>query len=205
MKARCGEAAQDYREAGFTLIELLIAILLFALLSTAAAALLSFAVDARGRTGERLDTLAAVTRSRALLAADIGQAAARPWRDARGSPHPALTGREGDSLLILVRRGWRNDGGTARASLQRVEYRLVDGRLERRAWPLVDGAAAYPPAVLLTGVTALALRFHHQGQWQDRWDPVISDSIPTAVAIDITATGLPALHQVFLVGPGSAR
>jgi type II secretion system protein J len=59
--------------------------------------------------------------------------------------------------------------------------------------------------VLLTGVTALALRFHHQGQWQDRWDPATSDSLPDAVAIDITATGLPALHQAFLVGPGGGR
>ena len=202
---RHGHASRGPGDAGFTLIELLIAILLFALLSAAAAALLSFAVDARGLTGERLDTLAAVTRSRALFAADIGQAAARPWRDARGTPHPALTGRDGDTLLTLVRRGWRNEAGAARASLQRVEYRLVDGRLERRAWPLVDGAAAYPPAVLLTGVTALALRFHHQGQWQDRWDPATSDSLPDAVAIDITATGLPALHQAFLVGPGGGR
>jgi general secretion pathway protein J len=193
------------RDAGFTLVELLIAILLFALLSAAAAALLSFAVDARGRTGERLDTLAAVTRTRALLAADLGQAAARPWRDDRGTPRPALVGREGDTLLTLVRRGWRNDGSASRSSLQRVEYRLFAGRLERRAWPMVDGAAPYPPAVLLTDVTALDLRFHSAGQWQDRWDPATRDSLPDAVAIDITATGLPPLHQAFLVGPGAAR
>ncbi len=197
--------APRLRDAGFTLVELLIAILLFALLSAAAAALLSFAVDARGRTGERLDTLAAVTRTRALLAADLGQAAARPWRDDRGILRPALVGREGDALLTLVRRGWRNDGGAARPSLQRVEYRLVAGRLERRAWPLVDGAAAYPPAVLLTGVTALDLRFHSAGQWQDRWDPAARDSLPAAVAIDIAATGLPPLHQAFLVAPGAVR
>ena len=192
-------------ETGFTLVELLIAILLFALLSAAAAALLSFAVDARARTSERLDTLAAVTRTRALLTADLGQAAPRPWRDDRGLPRPALVGREGDALLILVRRGWRNEAGAARPSLQRVEYRLVNGRLERRAWPLVDGAEAMPPAVLLTGVTALAVQFHSAGAWQDRWDPQASDILPDAIAIDITATGLPPLHQAFLVGPGAER
>ena len=192
-------------ETGFTLVELLIAILLFGLLSAAAAALLGFAVDARGRTNERLETLAAVTRTRALLTADLGQAAARPWRDDRGTQRPALLGRDGDTLLTLVRRGWRNDGNAARASLQRVEYRLVAGRLERRAWPLVDGAAPYPAAVLLTGVTAIALRFHSAGQWQERWDPVASDSLPDATAIDITATGLPPLHQAFALAPGAVR
>ena len=92
-----------------------------------------------------------------------------------------------------------------RSSLQRVEYRLVAGRLERRAWPLVDGAAPYPRAVLLSGITALDLRFHNAGQWQDRWNPATSNSLPAAVAIDITATGLPPLHQAFLVAPGAVR
>ena len=112
----------------------------------------------------------------------------------------------GKSSLLRIRCGVsRPDGGAARASLQRVEYRLVAGRLERRAWPLVDGAAAYPPAVLLTGITALDLRFNSAGRWQDRWDPATSDSLPAAVAIDITATGLPPLHQAFLVAPGAVR
>jgi len=200
-----GLTALSPRQRGFTLVELLIAILLFALLSAAAAALLSFAVDARARTGERLDTLAAVTRTRALLGADLGQAAARPWRDDRGTQRPALVGSDGDTLFTLVRRGWRNDGNAARSSLQRIDYRLVAGRLERRAWPLVDGAAPYPPAVLLTGVTALSVRFHSAGQWQDRWQPLATDSLPDAIAIDITATGLPPLHQAFLLGPGAVQ
>ena len=155
--------APRIRDAGFTLVELLIAILLFALLSAAAAALLSFAVDARGRTGERLDTLAAVTRTRALLTADLGQAAARPWRDDRGTLRPALVGREGDALLTLVRRGWRNDGGAARASLQRVEYRLLEGRLERRSWTMIDGAAPKSEVVMLSGVRRMRLRYRNRG------------------------------------------
>jgi general secretion pathway protein J len=178
---------------------------LFALLSAAAAGLLRFGVDARGATFSRLDTLAATTRTRALLAADLGQAAARPWRDESGAGHPAFAGNSGGVLLQLVRRGWRNDGAAPRASLQRVEYRLTGDRLERRSWPMVDGAVANPPAVMISGVTGLSLRFHSEGEWRDRWDPQRRDQMPDAVELTITARTVPMLRQAFLVAPGGAQ
>jgi general secretion pathway protein J len=192
------------RVSGFTLVELLVAILLFALLSAAAAGLLRFGVDARGATFSRLDTLSATTRTRSLLAADLGQAAARPWRDERGASHPAFAGNSSGVLLQLVRRGWRNDGAAPRASLQRVEYRLAGDRLERRSWPMVDGAVANPPSILISGITALSMRFHSQGQWRDRWDPELPDQLPDAVEMTISAQAVPTLRQAFLVGPGGA-
>lgn len=196
-------AAQARPGNGFTLVELLVAILLFALLSAAAAGLLRFGVDARGRSFERLDNLAAIGRMRALLAADLGQAASRPWRDETGARQPAFTAPGGGgALLQLVRRGWRNDGAAPRASLQRVEYRLAGDRLERRSWPMVDGSAANPPATLISGVTGLNLRFHAQGQWLDRWEPAARDALPDAIEVTITARTVPALRQVFLVAPG---
>lgn len=187
------------RAEGFTLVELLVAILLFGMLSAAAAALLRFGVDASGRTQERLDELAAITRARALMAADLGQAAPRPWRDATGARQAAFSG--GDTVLRLVRRGWTNEGGAARSSLQRVEYRLTADRLERQSWPMVDGSAPNPPSVLVSGVTALALRFHSGGQWLDRWEPDRSDRLPDAVEITVTSRVMPAVRQAFIVGP----
>lgn len=191
------------RVSGFTLVELLVAILLFALLSAAAAGLLRFGVDARGATFSRLDALAAITRTRALLAADLGQAAGRPWRDESGIGHAAFTGNSDGILLQLVRRGWRNDGSAPRASLQRVEYRLTGDKLERRSWPMVDGAVANPPATMVSGVTELSIRFHSQGQWRDRWDPERRDQLPDAVELTIGAQASPVLRQAFLVGPGA--
>lgn len=187
------------RAEGFTLVELLIAILLFALLSAAAAGLLRFGVDARERTNERLDALAAVTRARALLTADLGQAAARPWRDETGARRPAFSG--GGTVLRMVRRGWANEGGAARSSLQRVEYRLAGDRLERQSWPMVDGSAPNAASVLVSGVSALGLRFHSGGQWLDRWEPERRDRMPDAVEVTVTAKAMPAVTQAFVVGP----
>ncbi len=186
---------------GFTLAELLVALFIFGLLSAAGVALLSFAVDSRGRTDARLDRAAGLGRLRALLVADLAQAAPRLWRDETGARHPAFAA---DAISLgLVRRGWSNPAGAARSSLQRVEYRLIGQRLERRIWPLVDGAAPATPAVLLADVTALRLRFRVAGEWRDRWDAVAADALPQAVEITLSTPQLPDLRQVFLVGPGA--
>ncbi len=190
---------------GFTLVELLIALLLFALLSAAATALLSFGVDARARSGERLDELAALTRTRALLTADLAQAAPRLWRGNTGISQPAFAsdGSAGTSLLRFVRRGWRNDGGAPRSSLQRVEYRHVADRLERLSWPRVDGGAPNAPAIMFTGITTMRIRYFYGNAWSDAWVPRRRDALPEAIELTISGKGLPSLRQVFLVGPGT--
>lgn len=192
--------------AGFTLVELLVALFIFAILSAAATALLAFGIDASARTAERLDGLAAVTRSRSLLTTDLGQAAPRMWRNEAGARVAAFEGNgtadASGMVLRMVRRGWRNDGGALRSSLQRVEYRLSGDRLERISWPLVDGTTANPPAVLMTGVSGLRLRFHNAGEWADRWAPDKPDALPDAVEITLASAATPELRQLFLVGPG---
>lgn len=190
------------RSEGFTLVELLVALTIFAILSMAGVALLSFSIDARQRTGERLDALASVVRTRALLSADLAQAAPRLWRDENGLRQAAFVGGGADPALGLVRRGWSNVDGLPRSSLQRVAYRLDGDRLERSSTPMVDGAVANPPAVLLTGVTALRLRFHADGEWRDDWQPATADAMPDAIEVTLASPEIPELRQVFLVGPG---
>ena len=72
-----------------------------------------------------------------------------------------------------------------RASLQRVEYRMTDGRLERLSAPMLDGAQLLPPAVLLTGVRDIRLRFFSAGQWRDSWQPEAPDALPAAVELTV--------------------
>jgi general secretion pathway protein J len=187
---------------GFTLVELMIALLIFGLLAASATALLAFGVDARQATSERLDALAAIVRTRSLLTADLAQAAPRLTRRADGSVRPAF--EQTEDGFALVRRGWSNDDAAPRASLQRVEYRIVDERLERVAHPMLDGAEPGPPAALLVAVRSWRLRTRAAGEWRDRFDATRPTALPDAVELTLT---LPEgeVRQLFLVGPGEPQ
>lgn len=191
-------------DAGFTLVELLVALMIFGMLSAAGVALLSFSVRAQEMAGTRLADLAEIRRAGALLTSDLAQAAPRVSRDEAGVTRAAFgggTGQAGMPALLLVRRGWDNLDGAPRSSLQKVEYRLVEDRLERRAYVHVDGAAALDPVVLVDGVRQLRLRYRDaEGQWRERWDPTQLAELPRAVEMVIDADGGGAVRQLFLVG-----
>jgi general secretion pathway protein J len=200
-------APRAIHQAGFTLAELLVALALFGLIAGAGVALLAMAVDSRAASGERLAGQAAMVRTRALLGADLGQAAPRRWRDGGGAAQPAFASEAASGMLLrLVRRGWVNEDGAARASLQRVEWRLAGERLERRAAPMLDGTEPGPPALMMDGVRAARLRFFANGGWAASWpapgQALAPGALPEAVEIVLETPG-GALRQLFLLPPGA--
>lgn len=193
-------------DAGFTLIELLVALMIFAMLAAAGVLLLGNSVSAQAQIKLRLDDMAAVQRAGGALAADLGQAVPRISRTEAGTLAPAFwSHREGESVPVLqfVRSGWDNLGDLPRPSLQKVEYWVRQGRLERRTYAQVDGAAGDEPAALLEHVEDVALRFRDaKGDWRDEWAPTQPDLMPRAVEMTVTRTGEPPVTLRFLVGPG---
>jgi general secretion pathway protein J len=139
-----------------------------------------------------------------LLAGDLAQAAPRMTRDGAGTSRPAFQGvggEQGGVALAFVRRGWENLDETPRASLQRVEYSLTDGRLERRVYPRLDGAAALPATTLVDGVRRIRLRYRdREGTWRERWDPTRPNELPRAVELVIDAEGSGTTRQLFQTG-----
>jgi general secretion pathway protein J len=105
----------------------------------------------------------------------------------------------GDPILTLVRNGWSNPGEAARPSLQRVEYRVVDGRLERRVSPYLDGARAGPPQVLCRGVKDAVVTFIQDGSEAQAFSASSDRPLPDAVRIVMTLDGVGRLEQLFLV------
>ena len=191
--------------SGFTLVEVLVALTLFALIAAAGTAVLSLSIDNRFAVRAATERTAGLQRMRSLLKADLGQATARRTRDRNGAPQPlALAGGpgSGEPVLIVTRAGWSNAGGAGRPSLQRVEYRLVDGRLERRASPFLDGSRPGPPQVLLSGVTDLKVTFLQAGRETPVPTPGPTGSPPVAVRFSLTLEGYGRLDQLFLIGSG---
>lgn len=198
----CRPSAQQ----GFTLLELLVALLIFAMLSLAGVALLRGSVSAQAGVRDHLDRLADVQVAMAAIEADLAQATVRISRTQAGTLAPAFfaAGKDADrSILQLVRLGWSNPGNATRPTVQKVEYWLREGRLERVGYPQVDGAAPSDPAVLLADVTALALRFRNKrGEWLEDWRPAQPDLLPVLVEMTVTRRDRPPLTMRFLVGPG---
>ena len=192
-------------ERGFTLVELVVALFVFGLLAAAGVALLGFSVRAQGAAGARLDEIAAIRRVSAILTADLAQATPRISRSPSGAEQVAFFGSAGGNrqlALAFVRRGWENPHGLPRASLQKVQYRLVEDRLERRAAPMLDGAEPGPPATIIRGVKAMTLRYKLGGEWRDRWDATRPDALPRAVEMVLDVDGIGTVRQVFQTGTG---
>jgi general secretion pathway protein J len=191
--------------AGFTLVEVLIALLIFALLAAAGAAVLGVAIDNRFAVKAASDRVGDLQRMRALLRADLGQAAPRRARGAAGRPQPqAIVGAAapGEPVLRLTRAGAGNPDGQARPSLQRVEYRLIEGRLERRAAAHLDGARPGPPQVLYRGVRDVSVAFVRDGQEAPAFLATPERPLPDAVRVRMTLDDYGPLDQLFLVGGG---
>lgn len=187
---------------GFTLVEVLVALAIFALLAGAGALVLSQTIDTRFIVRTETDRTGDLQRMRALLKADLAQATSRRTRAPTGRPLPrALMGQQapGDPILILARNGWSNPDEAARPSLQRVEYRVVEDRLERRVAPYLDGARAGPPQVLYRGVKDVTVSFIQDGSEAPGFISTSDRPLPDAVRIVMTLEGVGRLDQLFLV------
>jgi general secretion pathway protein J len=180
---------------GFTLVEMLIALTIFGMLTAAGVALLTLTVRTQETSGRLLAEVGELRRLAALMTADLAQAAPRPGRDGDGRPRPAFAG---SALTLAVVRH-----GGVEGALQRVEYRLNDGRLERLAFDRVDGDSRAVAISLLANVTQLRLRYRdREGAWRDAWDPTDASLLPRAVELLSTDPAHGSVRQLFLVGGG---
>src|SRR3546814_14261540 len=84
--------------------------------------------------------------------------------------------------------------------MQYVEYRLVDGQLERSVREALDGAAPEDPRVMLRGIESATIGYHYRGQWLDGW-PGGANAMPEAGRLELQPAGLGPIEQLVLM-PG---
>lgn len=193
---------------GFTLVEMLAALFVFGLVSAAGALVMGSTLDGQSAVRSRMDQLGAFQRTRILLKADLSQMSTRRTRDVAGvKTAGAFIGRQpadGATFMQMTRHGWENPGAAQRPSMQRVDYRLAEGRLERITRAALDGAPAGEPQVLLEGVDQLQVAYLHRGTWSPTWIAAPGAELPQAVRIAFRVEGLGRFEQLLLT-PGSLR
>lgn len=170
------------RQSGFTLLELLVAMGIFAVIGAMALGGLNAVVGQETQAQAQTERLATLQRALRLIATDLGSVEPRFVRDELGAngERPLLAEGRGEYLIRLTRGGWPNPAGLPhRGTLQRVQYRLEDGKLLREYWPVLDrGVLGQEPRseALLTGVKeAKFLYFDKEqgaGEWQQQWPPL---------------------------------
>ena len=190
---------------GFTLVEMMVALFIFAMLSVAGVIMLRTAVDSDEITAENLGQMAEMQRFVSLMEADLSQVLPRASRDEGGGRVAAFASEAGGpeaAFLKFTRGGQSNINGEARSNLERVEYRLAEGNLERRRYRMTDGGSIDQPAVLISNVDSLEVRFRDKrGLWSSRWETERLADLPRAVEIEFEQAGRRYRH-LFLVGTG---
>lgn len=180
---------------GFTLMEVLVAIAIFVIVG-------ALAMGGYNELVKQSDIVSvSAARTRAVQSAvqritqDFASLEPRPVREPLGDTlEPALRADSRTERLVdLTHSGWSNPAGVPRSTLQRVAYRLVNNKLRRDYWVVLDRTLSGEPTstVLLDKVRSVNLRFLDTNQsWHPQWPPS-GYSAPDAsrvrpVAVEIT-------------------
>lgn len=175
-------AAPRRADAGFTLVEVLVALFLFSIIAMAATALTATSTRALVVSDTALAGLDQIERTRAIMGADLGQAARRPSATVEGGQLPAFTlTPEG---FVLVRRGLSG----VMPSVEKVAWGYDGANWLRQAFPRVDGTAPGAAVVLATGLSGVRLRVMTDDGWAEQWVPIRPESLPRALEVTLQRT-----------------
>ena len=204
------------RQRGFTLIEVLVALFISAIVAVMAYGGLSSALAQRETIQQNAERTKDMLQFWTLLERDVMQMVAKPIRDGYEQQQPALVGGVANiDFLAFTRSGWYNPAGNPRSHLQRVNYTLQDGAIQRAMWADVDATSLSEAqtAVVLEEVEEVFVRFLRVGQgsrddglggeWLDEWalrDPdKWLDVLPAAVEVIVVTRDWGEVRRLFEV------
>lgn len=221
------------QQCGFTLLEVLIALGITAVIATIAYQSLSSAADGAETTRRVFVEVNQLDRAYQLISADLRQVLTP-----EPGPHGTRFVFAGGSLrasgefaeqgvLLLSRRGWSNLLERERSDLQRVAYRVSEGKLYREFLPErnlrdedIDFVYDAYQQTLLEDLKDIQVRFlskqdiqnrgrgmldgaYYSSNWEPEWPSPNAASIlelPIAVEVTIELEGASKTTRLFEVG-----
>lgn len=162
------------RQAGFTLLEVLVAVAIFAIVAVLAYGGYSELTRQSERLAESAARIRAIQSTVQRMVQDFSTLEPRPIREPLGDgvQSALIADSRSDRLAEFTHSGWSNPAGVPRSTLQRVAYRLQDGKLMRAYWVTMDRTMTSEPVstVLLDRVKAVNLRFMGRDhRFTDQW------------------------------------
>lgn len=193
------------RQQGFTLVEILVALLIMAVLSVLAYNAFDGILLVEKRSKE--DFLAENRRglATAIMLNDFFHLRSRPVRDQLGGTRNAYLAPSGDYSVEFT-RGGLPDFPTMRGGIQRVAYRVEQGRLIRTVWDTVDAGSTtrLQDQVLANGISELRVeQLDSRGEFIPDWPPINENLQPEALPSLVKVTLLPEnSEEITLLVPG---
>jgi len=203
-------------QRGFTLIEVLVALFISAIVSVMAYGGLASALSQRESVQQNAERTKDMLQFWTLLERDILQMVAKPIRDGYEQQQPALIGGAANiDFLAFTRSGWYNPAGNQRSHLQRINYTLQDGAIQRAMWADVDATSLSEAqtAVVLGNVEEVFVRFLLTGrgsrddglggEWVDEWALRDAENylevLPVAIEVVVMTSDWGEIRRVFEV------
>lgn len=195
------------KQQGFTLIEILVALAVFSVMSVLAYGGLEHVLNAREDIGSRTEELRQLQVVFATIKNDLEQSVNRPVRDRLGNRLISFDSKvdEDDIKLAFTTQAhthWQYENGVS--ALQRVEYRIEEGKLSRYFWTVLDRAHNTEPesAALLNEIKDIEFEFINK--YVHEFWPLPKghedyEALPRAVKVTISFTSDKELERLFLV------
>lgn len=210
MTSRATRVPRHSSDKGFTLLELLVALAIFAIMAAGIYSSLAMLLATSSRLDESGKSLRELQKTMQVLGRDLGQVTNRPVRGGYDVELPPLLWPGTEERLEMTSAGRSNPLGQPRCSLQRLAFRLRDGKLERLSWPVLDQAQDSAPYIqpLLSGVSNFEVSFlTGQDQSFPDWPPANPPpqvtALPRAVRVVLEVEGWGRLERLFLLAGGA--
>ncbi len=200
-------------ERGFTLVEILIAVAITATIAVSAFAILNQALTTQQNAENNDERLSKFQRAMNRISMDLQQLALRRVRNAYGDPVPVLIGDKNgeESYLSFTRQGKRNPANLPRTEMERVTYKLSDGKLIREQWVVLDLALEDQVIAreLIDDVKRFEVEFYFEDDWLDAWpssdvagmtNATVYYEVPKAVKITLEFEDLGEIIQIYPLG-----
>lgn len=163
-------------QRGFTLLEILVSTVILAVMGLMAYRAVSEAQVAVTAAESHMARLRKTQQAIQILVTDFRTLAPRPVRETIGDGFRSALLRDpnGINLVELSHAGWPNGAGTPRGTVQRVVYRLEEGKLLREHWTVADPTQSTVPVKreLLDHVERIEIRYLNSGrEWIEQWPP----------------------------------